>query len=84
MKIYVLKIKIKNSGCANLREIERYLKTEFKSYDYMLGFLDGNLFDNYFLEPLDVFEKRLNNTGLQEEYFIKFLTVLDLVDDDDN
>lgn len=48
VKMYILMIKkevIRAVG--TLADIEKELKTEFKSYDYMVGFLDGYLFGKY-------------------------------------
>ena len=71
--VYVLKIK--NKQGIPLREIEKHLKTEFKNYDYMIGFLDGYLFDYYRIVTLDVFEKVLNHNYYDDDIFIKFITV---------
>ena len=61
MENYVLLIKdeTKNKTGANLKEIELYLKTEFASYDYMIGFFDGYLFDNYWILTLKEYEEKI-------------------------
>lgn len=73
---YALKIKKDNCTYANLTEIESYLKTEFKSYEYMMGFLDGYLFDKYKVLALEKFERELNQT-FNENYFIKFVKTIE-------
>jgi len=79
--VYVLKILQENSTGALLKDIEEYLKTEFKSYDYMIGFYDGYLFDNYIITTLEEFEKSLNNSyylrTYVDTYYIKFVKVMD-------
>ena len=76
MENYMLKIK---RGTATLPEIANYLKTEFRSNDYMIGFLDGYLFDNYKVLSLDEFESELNR-GLQDGYYYKFVAIFDTED----
>ena len=78
METYVLLIKNEtvNGTGANLEQIEEYLKTEFKSYDYMVGFCDGYLFDNYCIIDLKEYENKIRicSDSLKNKY-IKFVTV---------
>ena len=75
MNTYALLIKEQNH--TNLKELEISLKTEFKSYDYMIGFCDGYLFDNYRLLTLKEYENLLNtfSTSLKNKW-IKFVTII--------
>ena len=74
--VYVLKIK-KEKVFGTLKELEKYLKTTFKSNDYMYGFLDGYLFGNYSILTLEKFEKELikNLVPFNDNYYIKFIKV---------
>ena len=78
--IYVLKIK-KEKIFGTLDEINIQLKLKFKNFDYMIGYLDGYLFDkkNYNLSTLKEFEIKINNNiePLNNIYYIKFLEVLE-------
>ena len=74
MKNYAIAIAKK----VDLELIEANLKTEFKSYDYMLGFLDGYLFDSYKIIVMDDLEKYINKKGhynTLEKYYIKFVYI---------
>ncbi len=80
---YVLKIKKSNATGASLEDIEKYLKIEFKSFDYMIGFLDGYLFDNYKVISLEEFEKETKRgLSILENYHIKFITINDFTMED--
>ena len=54
MSNYVLLIERQNG--VSLEDVEKYLKTEFRSEDYMMGFLDGYLFDKYQVLTLKEYE----------------------------
>lgn len=58
----------------SLKDIELYLKTDFKNYDYAIGFLDGYLFDNYKLVAIHTFEIEVNSI-INENYYYKFITI---------
>ena len=76
--IYVLRFKQNNSTGATLQQIEETLKTEFKSHDFLEGYLLGYMFGHsYKVFTLKEFESRYNNTIDQSDYYIKFLNVLE-------
>lgn len=78
---YIILIKRKNGTGANIEDIEKYFKTRFKSYDYMMGFLDGYCFDNFRVVKLADFEKSYNNNSpTLEKYFIKFVKIVGIED----
>ena len=67
---YILLINV--HGYTTIELVEKYLKAEFKSVDYMNGFLDGYLFDEYCLMTLSEYERavregsqKLNNKWLK-------------------
>lgn len=72
MKAYALLIK-KN---APLEQIEEHMKTVFRSEDYMVGFLDGYLFDNYNVYELKVYEQlvKTQSQALKDRH-LKFVYV---------
>jgi len=77
-KVLLIKKGHINSTGATLPMIEDNLKTTFKSLDYMEGFLDGYLFDNYSLLSLSEYEKNINNFNnedLRNKYYIKFVYI---------
>jgi len=80
MKNYVLLINdasTNNTG-VTFEQIEKHLKTEFTSYDYMKGFFDGYLFDEYTLLSLKKYEQKvkMESNTLKNKY-LKFVTVLE-------
>mgnify|MGYP001770705279 CR=1 FL=1 len=83
--IYVLLIndEVTNQTGATLQLIEKNLKTEFKSYDYMLGFFDGYLFEDYKILTLEEYQ-----TAVRKQYsifnnkYMLFVEVLSLHEED--
>ena len=67
---------INEQSHTSLSQIEKLLKTEFVSKDYMLGFLEGYLFDQFKVLTLFEYETRLNSysPSLQNKW-VKFLTI---------
>lgn len=64
-----------NGTGATLQQIEENLKTEFSSYNYMIGFLDGYLFNKYKLIELDRYETYVNKKGNNyNDYYVKFVS----------
>lgn len=77
--VYVLRFKQNNPTNATLKQIEESLITQFKSVDFMEGYLLGYMFGcSYKVFTLKDFENRYNNTTDQSDYYIKFLTVLEI------
>ena len=67
-----------------LELVEKYLKTAFKSVDYMYGFLDGYLFGEYCLMTLSEYERavRVNSSKLSEKW-LKVVEVTSTTECDD-
>ena len=71
---YVLLIKQVNG--IKLSDIEKLLKTEFISKDYMLGFFEGYLFDSFKVLTLFEYETKLNSYSPSlKDKWIKFITI---------
>lgn len=69
-------IRIEKQKHITLKEIEKYLKTTFESYDYMVGFCDGYLFDSYKIFTVKQIESMLNDgLLLQNTYHLKWIQV---------
>ena len=78
VKVLLIKNSKNNSTGASLQQIEKYLKTEFQSIDYMQGFLDGYLFENYKVIELDWYQNNVNKGyDYTEKHYIKFINILD-------
>lgn len=67
-------ITITKKAPATLADIKRDLKTEFKNFDYMQGYLDGYLFHYYKILTLEQLQDHLNNYDYLESHVI-FVTV---------
>ena len=85
MKNYVLLINdaSTNSTGTTFEQIGKYLKTEFTSYNYMKGFFDGYLFDEYTLLSLKNYEKKVKmESNMLKNKYLKFVTVLEEQEDE--
>ena len=58
--IYNYACLIKRHAHTSKKEVTQYFPSKFKNKDYMLGFMDGLLFDNYVLYTLNEFEHLLD------------------------
>lgn len=71
---YVLLIhnSVTNKTGASFEEIKKYLKTDFKSYDYMEGYCDGYLFDDYKILTLEQYQIAVqkNYNILNDKYML--------------
>ena len=67
-----------------LEQVEELLKTKFKSVDYMNGFLDGYLFDEYCLMTLSEYERavREGSSKLNDKW-LKVVEVASIAECDD-
>lgn len=76
MKQYVLLINKNDLSESDFITLLENLKTSFRSYEYMMGFLDGYCFDKYLTRTLNDFENAFNReTITNKTHWIKFLTV---------
>ena len=76
MKIYVLLLNKNDLNDADYISLLENLKTSYRSYEYMMGFLDGYCFDKYLTRKLEDFEILFNRgTVTNNTHWIKFLTV---------
>jgi hypothetical protein len=81
MSNYVLLIERQNG--VSLEDVEKYLKTEFRSEDYIMGFLDGYLFDKYRILTLKEYESRVHSHSPSlNDKWLKFVSVTRKVEDE--
>ena len=84
----VFALLIKMNTTIALVEIQKLLPVTFKSYEYMQGFLDGYLFDNYKLLELSEYQDRENkrkllmSSDLLDTHWLVFVS-LEIIDEDD-
>lgn len=75
LRVLLIKNETINTTGATLTEIEEVLKIKFETYNYMIGFLEGRLFDNYKLLELNRYETYLNKkSDYYKDYYVKFIS----------
>jgi hypothetical protein len=74
MAVFALLIK-KQSHC-NISDIDLHLKRVVDSEDYLKGFCDGYLFNQYKILTLSEYEQKVENLSPSlADYWLRFVTV---------